>query len=54
MVAKFVMMVTYPEELPLIHLHDHSLRWSFDNLNTLYLHLQKTDGHQNTTMFIIF
>ena len=54
MVTKFVMMVTYSEELPLIYLHGHSLRWSFDNLNTLYFHLQKTDEHQTTTMFIIF
>lgn len=39
----------YLEELPLIYLHDLTMRWSLrsrDKLNTFYLHLQETYRQQ--------
>ena len=49
MVTNLARKITYCEEFPSIELHDTSVGRScevYEKFNTLYLHLQKTHGHQ--------
>ena len=49
MVTKLIWVVTYGKELPPTESHDSLITWFFrsrENVNMLYLHLQKTYGHQ--------
>ena len=42
----YISVVTYHQQLPRKNLHDSSIRWTREKLNTLYFQLQKTHRHQ--------